>query len=220
MTKHRPYIGAIFGPNAICFLLHLFTSLPQAGEESRGYLHGGIVIDFIGQRPPITKLQLLILDLLITGLQCFMLAVHVEQERLKALIEAPGVPGQSIPATTNVIPTIEDQDAEERGEIRDAGMTAEDIELRSMRPTTNAEDTQREEEELLLNGEPTEETSPLDVFYTGNAILADFHVVHTLRTQWLDYDNATSNALQTAGAAGAYSVARLNMTMRRFENMR
>lgn len=180
-AKHRPYIGAIFGPNAICALLHIFTRLPEAGETTRGYLHGGIIIDFIGQRPTTTKFELLFLDLLVTFLQCFMLAVHVEQERLKAAIAMPVPSSETTPAAPN--PT-QDHDSEERGVNRDIGTTADDIEMQTIRP-----ETEEDERGALLSDERAEEESdlegPLDVFYTGNAIIADFHVLHTLRTQWV-----------------------------------
>ena len=32
------------------FLPHLLLSVPSAGEPTQGYLHGGLLLDFIGQR--------------------------------------------------------------------------------------------------------------------------------------------------------------------------
>ena len=40
----------LFGSFLLSFLPHLFLSVPSGGEPSQGYLHGGLVIDFIGQR--------------------------------------------------------------------------------------------------------------------------------------------------------------------------
>jgi hypothetical protein len=37
-------------PFSLSFLSHLIFSPPSAGEPTQGYLHGGILIDFIGQR--------------------------------------------------------------------------------------------------------------------------------------------------------------------------
>src|SRR3981189_1292308 len=34
------------------FIPHLFLSVPTAGEPTQGYLHGGLLLDFIGQRIP------------------------------------------------------------------------------------------------------------------------------------------------------------------------
>jgi hypothetical protein len=218
-AKHRPYIGAIFGPNAICILLHLFTALPSAGESTRGYLHGGIIIDFIGQKPPATKFQLVFLDLVVTFLQCFMLAVSVEQERLKTAIAAPASMADA-PALEN---PSQDHDAEERGVSRDIGMSAEDIEMQTARPPVIINE---ENEGLLPEGSREEDDAdgegPLDVFYTGNAVISDFHILHTLKSQWEAYDNAasTSTALQTVGASAGYGFTRMNQQIRRFENMR
>src|SRR3954469_4316676 len=62
---HRPYIGAIFAPNIICILLHILTARSEAGEAMRGYLHGGVIIDLIGQKGPTSKFHLVVLDLLV-----------------------------------------------------------------------------------------------------------------------------------------------------------
>src|SRR6187402_269562 len=88
MPQHRPYVPFIFGTNIICILLHLFTARSEAGEAMRGYLHGGIIIDLIGQKGPTSKLHLVLLDILILLLQCFMLTVHVERERLTGILTA------------------------------------------------------------------------------------------------------------------------------------
>jgi hypothetical protein len=223
-TKHRPYIGAIFGPNFVCMLLHIFTRLPSAGESTRGHMHGGIIIDFIGQKPPSSKVQLLAMDVLVAFLQCFMLAVHVEGERLKAVIAAPATSTMTEAATAATNPG-QDIDAEERGLTRDAGMTAEDIEMQTLRPSTTEEVSHNEEEHHGLLEETSEETEgegPLDVFYSGNAVISDFHLIHTLRTQWEHYDNTagTENTIQSVGATAGYSLARMNLQLRRMQTLR
>ena len=40
----------LFGTFFLGFLSHLLFSVPSAGEPTQGYLHGGLLIDFIGQR--------------------------------------------------------------------------------------------------------------------------------------------------------------------------
>jgi hypothetical protein len=40
----------LFGSFLLGFIPHLFFSIPSAGEPTQGYLHGGLLIDFIGQR--------------------------------------------------------------------------------------------------------------------------------------------------------------------------
>lgn len=224
-AKQRPYIGALIGGNAICALLHLFTHRPEAGEVTRGYLHGGIIIDFIGQKGPTSKIQLVIMDLLITALQCFMLAVHVEETRLKEILVAP----ESTLAPTVTAGTSQDLDSEERGVSRDAGTSSDDIELQDIH-RTRARSEERvlhnEDERAQILSEEARQVDedaidgPLDLYYSGNVIVGEFHVLHTLRSQWKDYDSATTTALHTVGTSAGYHFARVNHQLRRLETLR
>jgi len=45
----------LFGSFVLGLLPHLLFSVPSAGEPTQGYLHGGLLIDFIGQRNPPKK---------------------------------------------------------------------------------------------------------------------------------------------------------------------
>jgi hypothetical protein len=224
MPQHRPYIGAIFGPNGICILLHILTPRSEAGEAMRGYLHGGMIIDLIGQKGPSSKLHMVILDVLVCALQCFMLAVHVERERLAAALAALVSPS----ATTTIEGqprgeggASQDHDAEERGVIRDGVTSTGDIELQPMsstggNPSGNSEGTERNEERERLLAEPAprqdteDDDTPLDAFWSGTAIVADFHVLHTLRKQWDDYGNASASALQTVGFSAEFAAVTAN----------
>lgn len=222
-AKHRPYIGALIGGNVICLLLHIFTHRPEAGELTRGYLHGGIIIDFIGQKGPTSKFQLVVMDLLITALQCFMLAVHVEETRLKEVLNTPES-SFPLPATVN---TTQDHDAEERGVSRVAGTSSEDIELQDLSGLRTDEDADElrghgEQDQLLSETvDPEgEDGGALDLYYSGNVVVGDFHILHTLRNQWEDYDSATSTALQTVGNSAGYHFTRVNHQLRRLETLR
>jgi hypothetical protein len=230
-AQHRPYIGAIFGPNLVCILLHIFTARSEAGEAMRGYLHGGVIVDLIGQKGPTSKIHLVLLDLLILGLQCFMLAVHVEKERLSALIAAylsPATSATDQPRTTVV--SAQDHDAEERGIMRTGATDNGDIELQPMAArgdgpsTIETEGQERNEERERLLAEPPpreDDEDPLDTFWSGTAILADFHVIHNLKKQWADYGNATESAIQTMGFSAEFAAVaanrRLNAASARFQ---
>jgi hypothetical protein len=213
-AQHRPYIGAIFGPNLVCILLHIFTARSEAGEVMRGYLHGGVIVDLIGQKGPTSKIHLVLLDLLILGLQCFMLAVHVEKERLSALIAAylsPAASATDQPRAT--VASAQDHDAEERGIMR-TGVTANG--------DTEGQERNEERERLLAEPPPREDDEdPLDTFWSGTAILADFHVIHNLKKQWADYGNATESAIQTMGFSAEFAAVaanrRLNAASARFQ---
>jgi hypothetical protein len=201
LPQYRPYITAIFGPNIICALLHLLTARSEAPETMRGYLHGGIIIDLIGYKGPTSKTHLLLLDILVLALQCFMLAVHVEKERV-ALVVALLSRGASTDQPRVEVASAQDHDAEERGVVRENVMDG-DIEMQEMAPRSDGSltETDQERARLLEEQPPRHETQndddPLDMFLTGLAVVADFHVLSTLRKQWNQYRNAP--ALPTVG---------------------
>ena len=207
-------------------LLHLFSRLPQASEESRGYLHGGVMIDFIGQKAPTSRLGLLLLDVAVLGLQCFMLAVHLERERLRKLVlplrrtagaaTAGAEVGAEVSAeatASTAVPSTQDHDAEERGVLRDDSLLDEtnDIEMRSMsgREGQGPRDEDGESSRLLADAATQGAASPDlgDMLRSGNAVLADFHVVKAIRTAGNDYQSAAEHSLQTIGYAA--TLARL-----------
>lgn len=212
MPAHRPHVFAIFVPNVLCVLFHLVLSLPRAGEETRGYLHGGVIIDFVGQKAPTSRLGLLLLDVVVLAVQCLMLAVHQEREGLRKLV----VPGRqtaltaALPATTTTTAaaTRQDHDAEERGVLR--GETDE-IELRPLSGNDGDENThsgdggdaeQTEASRFLLEGSSLRRQADADLLgylRSGNAVLADFHVAHTIRTVGNDYERAAAHLTQTIG---------------------
>jgi Fungal domain of unknown function (DUF1746) len=81
----RRAVLILLGTFVLGFIPHLLFALPSAGEPTQYYLHGGLLIDFIGQRMcscesfdvggPISRLRLLSVDLIILGLQLVMLAI-------------------------------------------------------------------------------------------------------------------------------------------------
>ena len=85
-SKQQPYVGAIALSNLFCMFLHCISANPASGEATRGYLHGGLFIDFIGQKGPISKLRLLTFDLMILVIQIIMLGVLLEKDNTKASI--------------------------------------------------------------------------------------------------------------------------------------
>ncbi|KAG4433540.1 hypothetical protein IFR05_010965 [Cadophora sp. M221] len=225
---HRPYIGAIFGPNIICILLHILTARSEAGEAMRGYLHGGVIIDLIGQKGPTSKFHLVLLDLLVLGLQCFMLAVHVERERLIAVKDALSstVPTAATDVPREAVVSAQNLDAEERGQMGGAAIVNSegDMEMQPMIPqndgpssSRNEVDERNEERDRLLAEPPAEQEEDddgtLDILWSGSAIVADFHVMHTLRRQWLDYGNATESAIQTVGFSAEFAAVTASRRM-------
>ena len=198
----------------------------------RGYLHGGVIIDLIGQKGPTSKLHLVVLDVLVLVLQCFMLAVHVERERLAAAL-AKLVSPDTAPAgeqPRGEVVEVQDHDSEERGVARDG---VRDIELQPMGSTTGSPGNEEgraernEERERLLAEPPprqdadNDDSTGVDAFWAGTAVIADFHVLDTLRKQWDDYGNASASALQTMGFSAEFAAVtanrRINAASARFQ---
>ncbi|KAI0842055.1 DUF1746-domain-containing protein [Hypoxylon sp. FL0890] len=189
------HVSAIIGPNFFCALMHLISSLPQAGEASRGYLHGGILFDFIGQKAPSSKLSLILLDILVFGLQCFMLTVNMEKERVRKVVR-PMRQLDTPEGTTPENTTGQDHDAEERGVLRDAPIVhgPDDIEMQPLGQESTAGDTERAG--LLRRiTPPTGDLENLaDTLRSGNAVLATFNVRQSLRTAWHNRGNSPESA--------------------------
>jgi len=67
----------------------------------------------------------------------------------------------------------------------------------------------------LLDEPPRDETEdddgPLDQFWSGTAIVADFHVLAILKKQWDDYGQASAGAaLQTVGFSAEFAAVTAN----------
>ena len=190
--KNQPYIGAIFGTNLLCLFSHLYYPRPEAGEATRGYMHGGLMIDFVGQLGPSSKLHLFLLDVLILGLQLVMLAVVVERQKLK---------DGTTPAarqTSGVQPaegTQQDHDSEERGVHRDdLSPSATDAEApRDVAP----EDPLLEHEAPSSNGSAAE---LLDMLVSGQGIVASLYIFDTVRNQYWAYQ---TSATETSGSGNS-----------------
>lgn len=207
-------VSAIIGPNLLCMLLHIVTSLPQASEASRGYLHGGVLVDFVGQKPPASKFTLLLLDLILLGLQCFMMSVNMERDKVRKIIKpsrsTTGSGGGRERASTQ--PTSnQDHDAEERGVHRDAptaGQTEDSTTgTYAMGDLEGLEErTEGEGEGIVPRSAEARRNSSYeelgDVLNSGNATLAEFHVRDALRTAWGDRLNTPES-----GAAFALQVS-------------
>ena len=211
LPAEHPHIYTIFVPSLMCILSHIFFALPEAGEATRGYLHGGVIIDFIGQKPPTTKFAFLFIDVVILGAQCLMLAVHQEREKLKKAV-SPSLPNispsgdQAEPATAAAAAaeTTQDHDAEERGVLRDETYMADGggTEPQPLSETESPGDGRRP-----ANDEQTGETyssaaasvDVVDLIRSGNAVLSNFHVIHAVRTVGTGAPNVAAYSLRTLG---------------------
>lgn len=143
----------------------------------RGYLHGGLIIDFVGQKGPTSKLRLFLLDLLVLFLQLVMFAAHTERQ---ALFKSGHSSGGSMTIDNNdpllSTPTVQDHDSEERGVRRSASFNrAEgDIELQRLRGS-------EEQDQPDAVNTTAAEGHPLNVISSGDYLLANLHLINTIR---------------------------------------
>lgn len=225
VPQHKPYIGGIVFPFIVCVLLHIFTARSEAGEAMRYYLHGGIIPDFVGQKGPTSKFMLVLLDIFVLVLQCIMLTVLVEKDRLKEVMKNYSMPGTAVAITVVEQPraevaTAQDHDAEERGVIRDdlTHMETGDIELQPLNPTPPSDidpELAFERERLLAEPIPRPEDEDenehaADVFYSGTVVVAELHILNNIRMQWANYGGATESALQTVGFSAGFAASTTN----------
>lgn len=206
----RPYILLFFALPLLFIVEHLLDDPASAGEATRFYLHGGIIIDFVGQLSPISKTRLIATDLLFWALQIIMLSVSLERRRLG------GEDGEGAAADTNSSEGNEEaeswqaQDAAERGERRDTN--AEDTEDIEMHVLSNHQmGTDEAEQDLLpdnLASVPSDR-HPHDDFNSGEHVIADIDILSMVRTQWLQRNAFRSTTSQPAGAQPSPSSAAL-----------
>jgi hypothetical protein len=190
----RPYISAIFSTNLLCLLLHILFSPPAAGEPTRGYLHGGILIDFVGQESPVSRIRLISLDILTCTLQLIVLAIVLERRKIATSSISPSGADEPLPSPSTS--RGQDHDSEERGILRPSVSSTEDIELQPLSSGRTGADEDRERNELLPHassprspidedpGVTAVDEHPLDRFHTGQLFLADMYLLDVVRTQW------------------------------------
>ena len=195
----------IFGNNIICILLHLLFKPPAAGEATRGYLLGGLLIDFVGQESPVSRWRLLVLDAMILALQILILAVTLEKRKLT--VDYDNVVGEEVEEAR------QDHDSEERGMLRRDNTVQDGVELQEIRynsPGRTGGDEDRERDELAETDGSNESRHqhPLDPFLTGQAVIINVHVIDTIRSQWRSAADSSSEATPSGAAAVAVAAGR------------
>lgn len=216
----QPFVGAILGMNFLCAILHLWLS-PVAGTEgTRGYLHGGMAMDFIGQKGPARRTTLVLFDLLVTALQLVHLTAHVTRKRLKDGMAA--TTSASTQQETTAPSRNQDLDSEERGVRHSSELrNRDDVELQSLNPSgrstardTPANEAGEEEEDgndnntheratlLSSTTPPRSDTHIFDNFHSGQIVLADLNVWKSTKEQFWAYQK--SSAEQREARRGSY----------------
>lgn len=207
MPASRMHVALVVLPNVWCMLVHLFAALPVGHEYHRGYMHGGMIIDFVGQKPPAYRIYYLFADMVLLVLQCLMLSVHTEREKLRLSLKTfkPLIADAALEAATSR--TIEDLDAEEQGirssgpSVAEAANSDDDIELQ---PLNRSSTDQRQERPRISDSPPSsrDEVSRSrlsDLLGSGNAILGEYHVLNSMRVAATELERTTAQSLQTIG---------------------
>lgn len=163
------------GTNLVCLGCHLWFPKPEAGEAARGYLHGGLLLDFVGQLGPSSKLRLVLLDMFILLLQLIALAATVKRRSMGKL-KPPTATRASRATSDSAVATLpgQDHDAEERGLLR-----------RSLSPSTSLSSRpEGSASGLASRTPPSGRTNAMaDLLASGQAVIAELYVWDTLRDQ-------------------------------------
>lgn len=191
MPARRTHVLLILLPNIFCILLHLLGALPEGPEFHRGYQHGGVVIDFIGQTPASSRAYYILVDLAILVVQSLMLTVHTERENLRIALKTFRSPLPEQPEQAAQAPTLEDLDAEERGVSREPwNVNVDGIEMQD------------------LGGEEGPAADLTDIMNSGNAILGDYHILNGLRTAAANTQPTVAHSLNTFGYSATLAMLR------------
>lgn len=207
----QPYVSAIIGSNILCTLFHIWNTAPSSSEALRGYLHGGMAMDFIGTKGPVSKLHLVLLDVTILALQLILLSANVKRRILRERLKQPR-PARSendsvdAAATEPVNPeTNQDIDAEEQGLLRRS------MSFGSAYGTQNIDTLQ----ESTLESEPRRlPNSILDALSSGQAVIVELRIAETVREQFQLYQERYSSS--SAPADFATQLAGRSMRLTRF----
>ncbi|KAH7073232.1 hypothetical protein FB567DRAFT_454047 [Paraphoma chrysanthemicola] len=195
----KPFLPVVLFAFVANLLLHQLYPAPAAAEDTRGYLHGGLMIDFIGQQGPTSKWTLGALDVCVLCLQLVMVSVHVKRRELKkklaklsagAASAPPRSEGDDDPAPSEEADSHaaeaqarenaareQDADDEERGLLRRSD-TLSDVGL-----------DPDDDEDALLSSAATDAAHPdaLDILTSGQCVIGDFSLIDTLLQENKNY---------------------------------
>ncbi|KAM3478415.1 hypothetical protein MY5147_002194 [Beauveria neobassiana] len=219
LTATRVHVLLVVAPNLICMLLHLFTSLPAGRADQRGYQHGGLVIDFIGQTPSSSRIYYVLADIFLLVLQCIMLTIHTEREQMRVTLKTFRPLAADLAQQAAAGRTIRELDEEERGVSammdEEAGDEAVEVEMRLLNQGAGAEignETGPSNSNTDNNGDNT--THLFNVMNSGNGVLGPYHVLHTIRHTVMDVRRTAAHSLTSMGYDATFAAIRANAQRR------
>lgn len=211
LPAYPAHVFSILFPNVVCMLCHIFMTLPRGTEASRGYLHGGIIVDFIGQAPPTSRLSLLAMDIFILALQALMLAVHSQREALRGAVKPNRGSIDFLPELRRQIRAQTSRAGEQRIQRRQRNRsrstasqnTPPDVEMGLGISSDEAMHGDRDDETTrLITEQPTPANSGQqlsEIYASGNAVVGDFHLVQSMRLASTGYTAAAAHSIRTLG---------------------
>ncbi|KAG5988732.1 hypothetical protein E4U43_004643 [Claviceps pusilla] len=245
MPAGRVHVLLVVIPNLICMFLHLFTALPRGPDFHRGYQHGGLIIDFVGQRPATYRTYYLLADFVILSVQCLMLTVHTQREQLRVLLKTfrPLLPELALEmqaaAAAAAARSAQDLDAEERGVLVHAQDDAASaltvagvdehggIQLRDLnRPLHTAEVGDQNGEAASLLQRSTSQEFPRaqlsDIMNSGNAVLGNYYIIQSVMSAAGDLERTAAHSLRTISYEATFATlqARRRATLAQSATMR
>lgn len=183
----KAVLGPILGSNLLCLVLHIWLSAPSAGEATRGYLHGGLAMDFIGQKGPTSKVHLVLLDFSLLVLQLVMLPASIQRRKLRGAATITEAVSATAPSNATSA-SRQNLDSEERGVRR--SQEEDGIELHNLsssgRNDASAQEGIPEEREGLLappRPQPANDTAIIDMFNSGQITLIDIDMWQSVKDQ-------------------------------------
>lgn len=215
--EHKPVLALILFTFAISLSLHLTFAAPSAGEDTRGYLHGGLMIDFIGQQGPTSKWKLAGLDIGILVLQSIMVSVDLKKRDLKKQIaKLSGAP--PAPTVTELARSIAEGPGSSQTPNADRDQDIDSEEQGILRRTDTLSDAggEPDEEDALLAPQiDSSHADALDLLSSGQAVVGDFFLVNSLLQAHADY-NTYRQTRSEASSNNNLSPA----TLRQLHNLR
>ncbi|XP_014559207.1 hypothetical protein COCVIDRAFT_35473 [Bipolaris victoriae FI3] len=223
----KPFLPLLLFSFGVTFLLHLTYPAPAAGEDTRGYLHGGLMIDFIGQQGPTSKWKLGALDICILFLQLVMVSVHVKRRELKKKLAklAAGGGGGATNTTTNraTSDSATTETAAATATIANAnvgrGQDADDEERGVLHRTDTLSDVGAEagsEDDMLLAESESGHADAMEMLSSGQCVIGEFTLLDTLVEENRNYSAYRLTRTESGMNDMPETLRRLNTLRTRF----
>jgi hypothetical protein len=216
----KPFLPLLLFSFAFNFLLHLTYPAPSAGEDTRGYLHGGLMIDFIGQQGPTSKWKLGALDICVLFLQLVMVSVHVKRRELKkklAKLSAGGGPSSTINRATSgsaapdtAAATTDNTDREQDADDEERGVLHRTDTLSDMGADPG------DEEDALLPSSESGHADAMEMLSSGQCVIGDFTLIDTLLEENRNYSAYRLTRTESGMNDMPETLRRLNTLRTRF----